>query len=281
MANRLEPGASPKRVVSLIPSMTDSFLTLGLGRYLVGITDYCPLPESKQDVRRVGGTKDARTDDILALRPDLVIANREENSPLLVEALESAGMKVWVTFPRTVRQALSDLTEIALGYPEEKTLQRVVWLERAVDWLEGARGKAPRTFFCPIWRDGPVSSPDGWMTFNQDTYAHDLLSLCGGENVFAARTDARYPRVTREEISLAAPELVLLPSEPFPFTEDDVDGFLTQFPDLPAVKHMRILRVDGRHVFWHGTRLGESIRVIPEILLSGNLALGCMPDEKV
>jgi ABC-type Fe3+-hydroxamate transport system substrate-binding protein len=262
----LEPGSNPARVVSLIPSMTDSFVTLGLGKFLVGITDYCEVPASLGDIHRVGGVLDARKDEIAELAPDLIILNREENSAELADWLRAAGFPLWITFPRTVRQAVADLRDLALAYPTQNLLQRIVWLEKAMEWLESTRPASLVKVFCPIWREGSASHPSGWTTFNGDTYANDLLSLSGAENVFAARGDARYPHVEPQDVEEAQPECILLPSEPFSFQDADLEAFVSLFPSVPAIQNHRIFRIDGRLVFWHGTRLGESIRVLPELL---------------
>jgi ABC-type Fe3+-hydroxamate transport system substrate-binding protein len=266
MSNNLVPGSHPVRVVSLIPSMTDSFIALGLGNNLVGVTDFCEIPASLAGLHLVGGVIDARLEDILALEPDLIILNQEENSAVLAEALQAKGLPVWITFPRTVRQAIADLRSLALAYPTQNLLQRIVWLEKAVDWLEGTRPDSVVKVFCPIWIEGPAAHPDYWITFNGDTYANDLLSLCGAENVFAAEERSRYPHVTLQEIEEAQPECILLPSEPFAYTDSDMGAFASLLPAVPAIQHDRILRIDGRLLFWHGTRLGEAIRSLPALL---------------
>jgi ABC-type Fe3+-hydroxamate transport system substrate-binding protein len=102
------------------------------------------------------------------------------------------------------------------------------------------------------------------MTPNGDTYASDLLSLCGAENVFTGRTDSRYPAVTPDDVIAADPEIVLLPNEPFAFQEEDASYFIRTMTALPAVRQQNIRRVDGRLLFWHGTRLGEAIRQLPQ-----------------
>jgi len=251
--------------------MTDSFLTLGLGRCLVGVTDYCEVPDPSQSLLRVGGVKDARLEDILTLSPDLVILNEEENSAPLESALTDADIEVWLTFPRSVSDALSDLREIALAYPEDNLLSRIVWMERAVTWLDNARTADAVRVFCPIWREDDDDHHTLWMTFGSETYANDLLSLCGGENVFAQKMTGRYPRISREDLLQAKPECVLLPSEPFSFQAEDA----TMIRDIlseNAVGHpCRIHRVDGRLLFWHGTRLGESIRQLPYLLRSPDI----------
>ena len=264
MNRGVEPGLSPQRVVSLVPSMTDSMLALGLGRFLIGVTDYCPVPEAQSGIPRVGGPKDARVAEIAGLRPEMVFANAEENPESLIDALEKSGLRVWVAFPKTVRQAVSDLRDLAMMYASETALQSVVWLDRAVDWLEGSRPQKSMRVFCPVWREGPAEKPDGWVTPNGDTYADDLLSLCGAENVFAGRTDSRYPPVTPDDVIAADPEIILLPDEPFAFQEEDTSYFFRNLTTLQAVQQQKIRRVDGRLLFWHGTRLGVAIQQVPQ-----------------
>jgi ABC-type Fe3+-hydroxamate transport system substrate-binding protein len=264
MNRGIEPGLSPQRVVSLIPSMTDSMFTLGLGRFVIGATDYCPVPENSTGVKRVGGPKDARVEEIVDLHPEMVFANAEENPDHLIDALEKSGLRVWVAFPKTVRQAVSDLRDLAMMYASESALQSVVWLDRAVDWLEGSRPQKLMRVFCPVWREGSAEKPDRWITLGGDTYADDLLALCGAENVFAGRKDSRYPPVTPDEVIAADPEIALFPDEPFAFTEEDTSHFARILSLLPEDRRPKTLRVDGRLLFWHGTRLGEAIRQVPQ-----------------
>jgi ABC-type Fe3+-hydroxamate transport system substrate-binding protein len=264
MNRGIEPGLAPQRVVSLVPSMTDSMFALGLGRFVIGVTDYCPVPEAQTGIARVGGPKDARVAEIADLRPEIVFANSEENPESLIEGLEKSGLRVWVAFPKTVRQAVSDLRDLAMMYVSETALQSVVWLDRAVDWLEGSRPQKTMRAFCPVWREGPREKPDGWVTPGGDTYADDLLSLCGADNVFAGWKGSRYPTVTPEDVIAADPEIILLPDEPFAFQEEDASWFVRNMIFLQAVRRQKIRRVDGRLLFWHGTRLGEAIRQVPQ-----------------
>jgi ABC-type Fe3+-hydroxamate transport system substrate-binding protein len=262
MNTAMPPGFSPQRVVSLYPSSTDSIVQLGLGSLLVGVTDYCQLPKEYTGVQRIGGPKDARFTDILSLKPEMVIANREENSGDLVREMQEAGLVVWITYPRTIRDVIRDLTSLADLYASETIHQSVVWLERAVNWLQASRPEETVSIFCPIWREGPAMQPREWMTIGRDTYADDLLRLCGAENVFSDRGPERYPKVTPEDIVAARPELILLPDEPFAFQREDISAMASFLPDSV------IRPVDGRLVFWHGTMLGESIRALPEIIHS-------------
>lgn len=277
-------GFVPQRVVSLVPSITESIFDLGLGTHVVGITDYCIYPpEAVLELSKVGGPRDARVEDILALNPDLVIANQEENQPELVNALRSQGVYVWVTFPKSVGQAMDILWEIAETFKSEVSLARVRTLEMAMEWAQAAAYNEKRLrYFCPIWED-QTENGLWWMTFNAATYSSDLLSLFGGENIFASRLrryplsadlgmgtpeepqgrDVRYPRVSAEEIHTAQPELILLPSEPFLFTKEKRENFLLEFSDTPAVRDNRVYLVDGSLITWFGTRLVKALEELP------------------
>jgi ABC-type Fe3+-hydroxamate transport system substrate-binding protein len=263
-----DPGSSPQRIVSLTPAATDSLLAFGLDRYLAGAADFGPLPETVGGIPRIGDPQNVRIGDIVGLHPDLVLANAEDNPPALIQAVKDSGLRIWIAAPRTVRQAVSDLRDLVLMYASESMLQSVVWLDRSVDWLEGSKPEKRVRVFCPRSREGPADDPCAWETFTGETYAGDLLSLCGAENVFNDRTDGRYPRVTPEEAAAADPEMILLPDVPFAFQEEDAEYFARKLPVLRAGQGRKIRSVDGRLVFWCGARLGESIRILPELFRS-------------
>lgn len=272
----------PERIVSLVPSITESLFDLGFGKNVVGITDYCAHPaESLQSIPRVGGPKTPRVDEILSLKPELVAANMEENPLAAVEELEANGIKVWVTFPRTIRQSLDVLWLLVGLFKSRPAAIRLETLELTVEWAESAlEDKKPWRYFCPIWQD-----ESSWMTINRDTYVNDVLRLMGGENVFAARdyhnypntasTDQeplvdnkeniRYPRVTLADIHETAPGVIILPSEPYTFGEVEMIRLAELLPEVPAVKQGRIYRIDGSLITWHGTRLARALRELPAI----------------
>jgi len=281
--------AVPQRVVSLIPPLTESLFDLGLGKSLVGVTDYCAHPaEALKGIPRVGGTLNPRLEEIIALRPDLVLANQEENSPETLDALQNAGLTLWVTFPKTVAQAIEGLFGLVNIFRSDEAGKRVRILQMSLDWVQLASSDIPglRTF-CPIWQGETPEGERWWMTFNQDTYAGDLLTLAGGRNIFAdhwehatpqaistaknwgSRTaeagKVRYPSVTLEEIRLAMPELVLLPSEPYTFSEDHRRELRELLADTPAGRQDRFHLVDGSLLTWHGTRLGQALKELPPL----------------
>lgn len=230
------------RVVSLVPSITEAIATDSRAA-LVGATDWCTRP-ADLDVPRVRGTKNPDLAAVRELAPDLVIANREENRELDVRRLREAGVRVWVTDIETVPQALASMTrlyEVALGWPVPD------WLAEADRrWnraLPATRGRVA----VPVWRDP-------WMVVGSRTYAGDLLRRLGWENVFAQHAD-RYPKVELADIDRGDVDLVLLPDEPYVFTE--ADG-----PEAFAVAPTRL--VSGRLLTWYGPAMVEAHDVLAD-----------------
>ncbi|GAP10670.1 ABC-type Fe3+-hydroxamate transport system, periplasmic component [Bellilinea caldifistulae] len=269
----------PKRVVSLVPSMTESLFDLGMGDFVVGVTDYCVFPPEVKKLPRVGGTKNIQVDHVAQLSPELIIANQEENSRVIVEELADQ-FAVWLTFPKTVRQMLDDLWQLVYLFRQERSFISLRTLETAVEYAENrVFDLQPLRVFVPIWQDITTSQIRWWMTFNQDTYCHDLIRLLGGTNVFGERLrkyplaadlgeseettgedrDTRYPRVIAEEIIRAEPELILIPDEPYPFREEDIEELQKILASTPAVKQNRVYRIEGSLLTWHGTRLGKAL----------------------
>ena len=278
---------APQRVVSLVPSLTESLFDLGFGSAVVGITDYCIYPaEGVAGLPRLGGPKNPDVEQIVDLHPDLVIANMEENTRQAVEALEATGIAVWVSFPRTVIQSMEVLWKLVELFRSVPARLRLQTLELTLDWAISAAGEhPPLSYFCPIWFEEPAKGQPWWMTFNADTYCSDLLKVCGGQNVFASRErrypleadlgaqppqepagrDVRYPRVTLDEIVAAQPEVILLPSEPFSFGDPHRQRLKQLLKDTPAVQNDNLHLVDGSLITWHGTRLARSLQELPKL----------------
>jgi len=211
---------------------------------------------------KVGREKDPDLARIRALAPDLVVANMEENRRDVVEALRAEGVPVWVIFPRTVADGIGlvrDLGALTATEATAEALARPLEVARARALTRVADRPRPRVF-CPIWR-GP------YMTINHDTYVHDMLRTCGGDNVFAA-SPARYPTVTLEEVRAAAPDVILLPDEPYRFRAAHRADF-APLADVPAVRADRVHLVDGKLLSWYGPRIAEALERLPA-LLSGD-----------
>jgi ABC-type Fe3+-hydroxamate transport system substrate-binding protein len=236
---------SASRVVSLVPSLTEA-LAASAPEVLVGATDWCTHP-ADLDVSRVRGTKNPDLAAIRALSPDLVVANQEENRELDVRRLREAGVAVWVTRIETVEESLASMSRLfgeALGLPEPSWLAaaRSLWAEPAAPRLRVA---------VPIWRDP-------WMVVGASTYTDDLLARAGLVNVLAhgpAERDGRYPTVTPAEIDDAGADVVLLPDEPYVFT--DSDG--------PEALRTPTRLVSGRLLTWYGPAMVEAHRMLASL----------------
>lgn len=266
----------PNTVVSLVPSITESLFDLNLGDRLLAVTDYCVHPANGvAKLTRIGGTKTPNVQQIIDLKPGMVFANQEENRREDVEALQAAGIPVWVTFPKTVPDVFNLLWNIMYLFEETAMVERVRHIERVYDRVTNAAKTYeanPKRVFAPIWYDP-------WMTFNADTYVHDLLRACGGYNVFAdhahkhplqanetpADRDIRYPRITLDEVVAAKPDVILLPSEPFAFGESHI-ALLADL-DIPAVQNNHIHLIDGSYLTWHGTRIAYAFDTLPALLI--------------
>ncbi|MEV6952024.1 helical backbone metal receptor [Streptomyces sp. NPDC051183] len=236
------------RVVSLVPSLTEAVAVSAPG-LLVGVTDWCTHPADLGGAARIGGTKNPDVRGIAELRPDLVIANEEENRAPDLEALRAAGLEVLVTEVRDLPQALSELDRVLVG---ALGLERPEWLARAEAAWEDVRPVAPGgplTAFVPVWRRP-------WMVLGRDTFAGDLLARLGVRNVYAGHAE-RYPRVPVEELAAAGCDLVVLPDEPYRFTRTDGPE---AFAPLPAAL------VSGRHLTWYGPSLAQAPAVLAAAL---------------
>jgi ABC-type Fe3+-hydroxamate transport system substrate-binding protein len=226
-------------VVSLVPSLTEAIAATHAG-LLVGATDWCSHP-ADLDVVRVGGTKWPDVARVRELRPDLVVANAEENRPEDVEALRGAGLAVWVTAPATVDQAMDSLTRLCavLGRPDP------VWLTAARQaWSTPPQLPDVRAVV-PIWRRP-------WMVLGRDTFASDVLARLGVANVFAGSSE-RYPKLAPGDLAAVETELVVFPDEPYAFTPDD---------GPEAWPQARAVFVSGRHLTWYGPSLVDAPGVL-------------------
>jgi len=251
---RLETPA--QRIVCLVPSITETLFALGADDRIAGITDYCIHPESKvRSKTKVGGTKNFFTRKILALEPDLVVANAEENRKHQIEKLEQAGLKVFVTFPRTVDGCLKMISDMAALTGTEPVAQPMLAaIEQARTKALAAAADPPPRVLCAIWKN-PC------MTINRDTFVDSVIQCCGGRNIFQDSAE-RYPQFTLAEAARRQPDVVLLPTEPYHFTEADIPGFYEMGKEVPAIRNRRIHIVEGELLSWYGPRLSRALAEI-------------------
>jgi ABC-type Fe3+-hydroxamate transport system substrate-binding protein len=250
----------PLRLVSLCPSLTDTVFALGLGEALVGRTRFCVHPRPAVDaILRVGGTKNPRIDRIVALAPDLVLMNDEENRREDADALIGAGVPVWSSLPVDVPSTITMVHELGqrLGAAAAAggLVAEIDAAEREVV-SAAARRERPVRFAYLIWRD-PL------MVIGSGTYIEALLLRAGGQNVFRPSASAdRYPTITPRDLAAQAPDVVLLASEPFPF-QDRHGAELARETGLPP---WRFRRCDGERLSWHGAKTPAGLRYAEALL---------------
>ena len=228
------------RVVSLVPSLTESVAATEAA-LLVGATDWCSHPE-QLSVIRVRGTKNPDLEAVVALRPDLVLANQEENRQVDLDTLRAAGLAVWVTAPTTVPASLASLGLMLSAC----RLDRPDWLDEATAAWERPWVGARRRAVVPIWRRP-------WMAVGRDTFTGDLLARLGVDNALAQDPE-RYPKINLAD--LPEHDLVVLPDEPYAFSPGDG----------PEAFSAPTVCVSGRHLTWYGPSLTEARTVLAEQL---------------
>ena len=265
---RLELKSYPRRIISLVPSWTETLFALGLGDEVVGVTKFCVEPaEGVAAIAKIGGTKNPDLRAIAKLEPDFVIANAEENRREDVEKIREQGVAVFTTYPKTIPGAVESILKLgtALGKEPRRPTR---WRARscatsAKSKPASAYGrKLPFRVFCPIWKNP-------WMAFNADTYAHDVLRMLGFNNIFASAGE-RYPSTTLAEAIERKPDIVLLPDEPYEFKDRDIEELKKVLP--PGLAR-RIMIVSGRDLHWYGVHMVKGLTTLAAKLARMRAAL--------
>jgi ABC-type Fe3+-hydroxamate transport system substrate-binding protein len=242
------------RIVSLCPSITETLAGIGALPSLVGVTRYCVRPKGLlASLARVGGMKTPDLERIVDLRPDLVLANEEENRREDVVALRARGIAVDVTFPRSVADvpaAVRHWGSLLSADIEAEAEALAVGIEEELRSLEGEAAPARFSYAYWIWKDP-------WMTVNDDTYVADLLRLAGGANVFG-RNAARYPTVSPQDALSRGAEVCFFASEPFPFRPEKHQAQAERL----FGRERKLLFVDGDDYCWHGLRTLDGLKAI-------------------
>jgi ABC-type Fe3+-hydroxamate transport system substrate-binding protein len=231
----------PRRIISLVPSQTELLFHLGLDEEVVGITKFCVHPETQfRQKPRVGGTKNVHLDRVQALKPDLIIANQEENQKEQIEAL-SQEYPVWISDVRTLEDAMQMILQIGQITDRQDAAENLErQLKEKFDQLKQIAQLPQLKVAYFIWND-PL------MVAGAGTFIHEMLGLAGYQNVFG--TLARYPEVTPQQLQDANPDAILLSSEPFPFKEKHLEAFRRLCP------RAKVQLVDGELFSWYGSRL--------------------------
>jgi ABC-type Fe3+-hydroxamate transport system substrate-binding protein len=240
----------PKRIISLVPSQTELLCTLGLEAETVGVTKFCVHPQSWFTTKeRVGGTKTVHMDAIHRLQPDLIIANKEENVKEQVEEL-AKEYPVWLTDVNSLADALQMIADIgALTGKPAAAGALTSNISKAFSEMPKMENPVKTAYL--IWRDP-------YMTTGADTFIHDMLEQCGFQNIFADKT--RYPEIGIEDLQIASCQLLILSSEPYPFTQKHIDELQLQLPGT------RVLLADGEMFSWYGSRLLKSAPYFKQLM---------------
>jgi len=241
----------PKRIISLVPSLTELLYDAGLDEQIIGITKFCVHPPGwKKEKAIIGGTKNVNAEKIKALAPDLIIANKEENVKEQVEAL-AADHTIYVTDINTLQDALDVINNIGLMTSASVRANQICSsIKEGFAAIEPINN-IPAAYF--IWRKP-------YMTVGGDTFIHDLLSRCGFQNIYAPQS--RYPAVDIEYLTENKCKLLLLSSEPYPFKQQHIDELQQLLP------HTKIILADGEMFSWYGSRLLHSPAYFSELLKS-------------
>lgn len=246
------------RIISLVPSITETLHAWGLGGSLVGVTKFCVRPEdARMTAAVIGGTKDPNLESVKLLRPDLVLADEDENKPEHLASIQALGIKVHTTRIETVAHVSGELREIGklVGRAHEAEKMAADLAEEAHKIRSAAQLVPPIRCFVPIWKN-PI------MTLGARTYMADVLRIAGGVNVFDDVVAKKYFAVEKEEVLVHEPDAILLPTEPYRFREQDRKFFSERF-ELP-IDAVRV--VDGQAFTWFGAESQHGLRVLADAI---------------
>ncbi|MBD2699327.1 ABC transporter substrate-binding protein [Spirosoma sp. BT702] len=231
-----------QRIISLVPSITELLFDLGLDEEIVGLTKFCIYPADKVTHKTVvGGTKTLKFNEIQELRPDLIIASKEENTREQIEELQRHYV-VHLTDVTTLADALAMIREVGALVGKNQEAETIAQqLEKTLRSATSDVATERVAYF--IWRNP-------YMVAASDTFIDAMLNVAGFQNAFSTQT--RYPEVTIEDLQASQPDLIFLSSEPYPFTEKHVAEFQAICPTA------RVMLVDGELFSWYGSRLLRS-----------------------
>jgi ABC-type Fe3+-hydroxamate transport system substrate-binding protein len=246
---KVEVTEFPKRIISLVPSQTELLFDLGVGDNIIGITKYCIHPREKiKKIKKVGGTKDFDIDKIIALKPDLIIANKEENYKEGIEQLERY-FPVWISDINDLNSSLEMILEVG-KLVGKKNEAKSLTDKLNIDFkeLETTSSQTYKTLYF-IWKDP-------FMIAGKDTFINDILEKINLEN---STIENRYPIIDEEKIKELNPQVILLSSEPYPFKEKHIQQFAQLLPNA----YIKV--IDGELFSWYGSRLKYTVDYIKQL----------------
>lgn len=230
----------PKRIVSVVPSQTEYLYYLGLDEYIVGQTVFCIHPKDKfNHATKVGGTKRLHIEKIRELKPDLIIANKEENEQYQIETLEKE-FPVWISDIKNLDDALNMMRALG-GMFDRENISNEITDKITREFNSVKRIASIKKVLYLIWNQP-------WMAAGRDTFINAMLEFAGFENAIQDEF-SRYPQFNDEEIKTLNPDVILLSSEPYPFKKNHMDNIRKICPKA------QVALVDGEMFSWYGNRL--------------------------
>jgi ABC-type Fe3+-hydroxamate transport system substrate-binding protein len=244
LGRKLSIASKPKRIISLVPSQTELLYDLGLHNEVIGITKFCIHPERWfRSKTRIGGTKNIHIETIKKLQPDLIIANKEENVKDQIEML-AQDFPVWISDINNLDDAMDMIKGIGKITAQEAQASKIIEaIHISFQELKEKHIVQPIKTAYLIWKDP-------YMTVGGDTFIHDMLTRAGFDNI--CKNKLRYPVIDIADLSKEKCELLLLSSEPYPFSQKHIDALQSQMPET------KVLLVDGEMFSWYGSRLLET-----------------------
>ena len=241
----------PTRIISLVPSQTELLHDLGLSDEVIGITKFCVHPENWfRSKARIGGTKKLDLEKIRSLNPDLIIANKEENTQEEIEIL-SNEFPVWISDIQSLHDAIEMIQEVGqITNRAERAASISSEIQRSFSNINPTY-PAKKVLYL-IWK-----SP--YMAAGRNTFINEMLEKCGFQNA-VNEPSSRYPEISVEQISALNPELIFLSSEPFPFKGKHTEEIIAAFPNS------KVLEVDGEYFSWYGSRLKDAAKYFESII---------------
>lgn len=248
----------PQRVVSVVPGVTESLFDLNLGSRLLAVTEACVHPAAGvAPLPKIGRPERLDISRIVDLRPQLVIADAHLNRSVDVDALRSAGLKIWLTAPQTMADGFNLLWNLMHIFDEASMVPRIRLIEQTMDWVwrmsEMKLEQNPCRVFVPTGLD-PL------QTITQGSYAQDVLRICGAVTVLAGTGEP----VEWADLEAAQPDMILIPEGVNGLNPEDVKNFMHL--NVPAVRYNQIMAVDGTLLFWAGTRMAYALNSLPALL---------------
>ncbi|BBH53922.1 ABC transporter substrate-binding protein [Fluviispira sanaruensis] len=257
------------RIVSLVPSLTETICDFGLQNNIKGCTNYCVSPKIlRKSALTVGGTKDPDIEKIIFLKPTHIIVNKEENTPeirkLLKERIDKSSTMIIDSFPKNINDVIQMVNQLGEIFSCQEWVR--VWQENVENQLNKFKSiKSPQfSFMYFIWRDP-------WMVAGDKTYISQMLNLAGFKNSIITEEDMnlRYPVLSEKTAQLKTTQFYLFSSEPYPFKKRHIEEFRQAY----KLKNGQFLRVDGQNLSWYGSRTLKCLEYLRELKLESHKLL--------